>query len=90
MIMALDGSQQRSEQLPIATPPARVALRIISISSFEKIILEVHAELITLPTMPKTVLTNTLCYATSSARAPLNDGQNIHKKMAPTTAIISD
>jgi len=87
---ATHGSHIKSQLDPIATPPARVALRMISISSFPKKILEVQAELKTLPTIPIVVLTIILCYAVPSARAPLKDGQYIQRKILPTTAIISD
>jgi len=49
-----------SEADPIATPPARVAFSIISISSLPKRALAVKAAPRQLPLIAKTVLTTTL------------------------------
>jgi hypothetical protein len=88
--IAPQGSVIISETAPIATPPARVALSIISISSFPKRALATNAAPTQLPLMASTVLTTTLyCYA-PTARAPLKDGQNIHKKILPTIATVLD
>jgi hypothetical protein len=51
-----------SEADPIATPPARVAFSIISMSSLPKIILEVNAAPRQLPLIARTVFTITLYY----------------------------
>jgi len=88
--IAAHGSQIKSQLDPTATPPARVALRIISISNFPNKILAVAAALITLPVIPRVVLQIILCYVVPSERPPLNEGQNIQRKILPTTATISD
>ena len=90
IIIAPQGSVIISETVPIATPPARVALSIISISSFPKSALETKAAPTQLPLIARTVLTMTLYYAAPSAKAPLKDGQYIHKKILPTIATVFD
>lgn len=61
IVIATHGSIIKSQLDPMATPPARVAFKMISISSLPKNILEVHAALITLPTIPIVVFTKILC-----------------------------
>lgn len=70
------------------TPPAKEALRISSIS--KRPLLSCMIELaMKAPTQDvqsaSTVLTTTLCYALPTARAPLKDGQYIHRKIHPIT-----
>jgi len=79
-----------SEADPIATPPARVALSIISISSLPKRALATKAAPRQLPLIAKTVLTTTLYCAAPTAKAPLKEGQYIHKKILPTIATVFD
>jgi len=61
MDIAAQGWVIRSHDDPIATPPARVALSIISISSLPNKILAVMAPPMQLEPMAKTVLTMILC-----------------------------
>jgi hypothetical protein len=79
----------RSQVDPIATPPAKDAFKRISISSFPNKNLAVIAPPKQLEPIARTVLTIILCCYTPEAKAPLNDGQYIHRKMLPMTAIIS-
>jgi hypothetical protein len=88
--MAAQGSVIISETDPIATPPARVALSITSISSFPKMALATKAAPTPLPAMARTVLTITLYCWAPTAKAPLNEGQYIHKKILPTIATVFD
>lgn len=60
MSMAAYGVQRISATEPTATPPARVALRMSSISNLPNIDLAVKAAPRQLPLIPKTVLTMTL------------------------------
>jgi len=85
------GVVMMSEQVPIATPPARVAFMIIVISSFPKKSLAVKAAPMHPAAIERFVLINTLFYwFPSEARAPLKDGQNIHRNTLPTMAMISE
>lgn len=84
------GEVMISEQVPIATPPARVAFIMMVISSFPNKSLAVKAAPIHPEAIERLVLTNTLfCWLPSAARAPLNDGQNIQRNTDPTRAMIS-
>jgi hypothetical protein len=67
--IATQGSVTKSQEDPIATPPARVALSIISISSFPKRALAVIIAPMQLELIPITVLQMILCWATPEARA---------------------
>lgn len=62
MSIAPQGVVTRSDADPIATPPARVAFNITSISSFPKSALAVKAAPKQLPLIARTVLTMTLYY----------------------------
>ena len=74
----------------MATPPAKVALRTISISSFPFVILAIkHAE-ITLVEIDKRVLITVLCYWRGLPTAALKEGQYINKKRVPIIAIKFD
>jgi hypothetical protein len=80
-----------SAELPMATPPARVAFKINSILSFPwHITLEIHTVPMTLPLIARTVLIMVLCWVAPSPRAPLKDGQNIQRKMEPIIAVMSE
>jgi len=57
MVIATHGLVIRSHVVPIATPPARVAFNIISISSFPNKILAVAAPPKQLEEIARTVLT---------------------------------
>jgi hypothetical protein len=74
----------------MATPPANVAFNITSISSLPKRALHTNAAPTQLPPIARTVLTITLYYYAPTAKAPLNDGQYIHKKILPTIATVLD
>lgn len=75
------------EYVPIITPPANEALTISVIFNFPSL---AHVLIINAETQEavndKTVVTMTLVYSKSVAKAPLNDGQNIHKKTVPIMA----
>jgi len=88
--IAPQGVETRSEADPIATPPASVAFNINSISSFPKMARLVKAAPRQLPLIARTVFTMTLYCCAPVARAPLNEGQYIHKKMLPTIATVFD
>jgi len=59
-------------------------------SSFPNRILAVNAAPKQLPLMAKTVFTITLYCCAPTAKAPLKEGQYIHKKILPTMATVLD
>ncbi len=78
----------KSDAAPTDTPPARVALSKISASKcYPCIILVTRTAPRQLPVKLKTVLTMHLSWAPALAKAPLKEGQYIHRKMVPTKAI---
>ena len=87
MIKAAAGDASKSQLDPMATPPARVALRTTSMSSAPSTYLEYPQAVMQLAEIESTVFTITLYWNDPEARAPLKLGQYIHKKIVPTIAI---
>jgi hypothetical protein len=59
--IAIPGVTTKSEQAPIATPPARVEFRMISMSSLKWTSLEIPAAPMQLAEIARAVLITTLC-----------------------------
>lgn len=80
----------RPDEAPIATPPANVALRISSISNFYLKKEEITKALKQLPVSAQMVLVTIRALSTGvvGKYPALKDGQNIHRKNVPKTAIV--
>ena len=77
-----------SAHAPIITPPAIVALRTISISSFMWISLAIAQAPMQAALMDKAVLNTVLYLLISGASAALKLGQYRYKKIVPSIATV--
>ena len=86
--MAIPAVTTKSEADPTATPPAKVAFKMTSISSRPNLILQIAAAASVLAVIARIVLIITRCYWVSLAKAPLKLGQNMNRNKVPTIAMV--